>query len=400
MQEPETNNGMRRPCFVCGSLEGPTHIDRTVDVLGVGKQRMAYRACGSCGLVLQDPAVPVEMMLRYYRNFSNYTNAGRGGEPTDRKKLIVEDQIKFVASHSLKPGSAFQVGCSDGYTLSRFAAAGWRVAGCDPSPATIALAEEKWNVKATVGDFESYEASVGEVYDLFILTHVLEHIYDPVAALQKAEGMLADNGALLVEVPLLTEVEHLIEGYFTFEHINYFSHNSLVNTLEKAGFELVGSIHDDYEADQYPIQRLVAKKKKDPKANLVREEVWAANILANFEDWELNQWQSRTAAAVAKVGKGKPAIIWAAGLHTSQLFFYTNIRNDLDIVAIVDNDSQKWGSQLHDIDVISPEDFWQNHADTPLVISSRASEKEIAASLASKGKARDEIILLYQDIIH
>ncbi len=385
---------IRRPCFICGSSEGPVFLDRTMDVLGVGIQRMAYRVCSGCGLVLQDPAVPQQTMLKYYQNYSNYTNSGRGGAPSDRKVHIVEDQVKYVARSGATIGKAFQVGCSDGYTLSRFKAAGWDVSGCDPSASAVDLGRRQWKIEAKIGDFESYAPTRDETYDLFILTHVLEHIYDPVAALKKAATMLADDGIILVEVPLLTDPEHLIEGYFTFEHINYFSHASLTNMLHISGFEMISEIEDDFETDQYPVQRVLAKKTEAPQYSLKNDFSWSRQVLADFEAWEHSQWQKRVDQALSRAGAGS-IVIWAGGLHTSQLFYYTRISEQVTIDAIVDNDSQKWGKCIEGIEVISPDTFWRSHQDKPVLISSRASEQDIAASLLQQGLNQENILTLY-----
>ncbi|SDD58399.1 class I SAM-dependent methyltransferase [Kordiimonas lacus] len=390
-----TENTIRRSCFICGSTQGPVFLDRTMDVLGVGRQRMAYRACEGCGLVLQDPAVPHDTMLTYYQNYSNYTNAGRDGAPSERKTFIVEDQLKYVAGKKTVPGKAFQVGCSDGYTLSRFKAGGWQVFGCDPSASAIDIGRKQWRVEARPGDFESYVPDTGETYDLFILTHVLEHIYDPVEALRKAASMLNDDGIILVEVPLLTDPEHLIEGYFTFEHINYFSHASLTNLLQISGFSLITEIEDDYETDQYPVQRLLAQKSDRKKKPLLNDFKWSQKVLADFEVWERNQWQARLDKALARKDPEQSIVIWAGGLHTSQLFYYTEIAEQTAIEAIVDNDSQKWGKCVHGVTVISPDTYWKSHQDTPILISSRASEQEIASSLREKGVEDGKILTLY-----
>lgn len=385
---------VQRDCFVCGTSNGIFFLNEEWDVLGLGVIQKGFRCCSECGLILQDPVVSPKTMSYYYKNFSNYTNQSRKGLPTKRKIQAVEDQIYFLKKHIQKIGSAFQIGCSDGYTLSRFKKNGWQVYGCEPSAIALTVAKELWDINGSCSEFETYIIEEKDNYDIVILTHVLEHLYNPIEVLKRIDLILNKDGLLLIEVPLFTNEELLPEGYFTFEHINYFSHTSLKNTVEAAGFEIVGEVEDDYETDIYPIQRLVAQRGAKSTREPIKEVNWAKSVINNYVKNEMNIWNDFSSKINEFIPKMKDYVIWASGIHTSQLLCRCKL-NKMPI-AIVDTDIQKWGLKIKGIQVISPDEYFKEYKDTKVVISSQASEVEIYNNLVKKGILETQIKLLYQ----
>ena len=100
--------------------------------------------------------------------------------------------------------------------------------------------------------------------DVLTMFHVLEHVYDPLAALKKAGELLAGDGFLVVEVPnmRLSRIDLplgrrvLFPGYHSPEHLWFFTPRSLRALLSKQGF---GSIAvTTYTFGLYPLVDLVA----------------------------------------------------------------------------------------------------------------------------------------------
>ncbi|MFE8072021.1 methyltransferase domain-containing protein [Marinobacteraceae bacterium S3BR75-40.1] len=397
MSASQAQNTIRRPCVVCGNLKGRHYLVHDLEVLGLETLHVGYRVCSKCGMVQQDPAVSSEAMLAYYRAYSNYTNPSRAGQPTVRKVKGLDTHLAFVERQVMPPGRAFQVGCSDGYTLHRFQQRGWTVKGCDPSPLASSVANSLWNIDTEVTDFESYTPSPGEQYDLIILTHVLEHLYDPVAILRKCDQLLKPKGFLFVEVPLLIPFENHLEGYFTIEHINYFSNASLNNTLARAGMAPVEDIENDFSSDQYPVQRVMVQKSKVPFP-LQCEPAWADRLLSEYEKTEEKAWRAIEQRILHDLAGRERALIWGAGVHTSHLLSKTALLQEVEIAGIIDSDPQKTGQPLAGVAVRAPQDLAETLRELPIIISSRASEGEIQHSLLNQGIAPQQIITLYDHL--
>lgn len=86
---------------------------------------------------------------------------------------------------------------------------------------------------------------INKKYDFINVTHVLEHVSNPLAMLLKLKSCLTENGIIWVESPVEYEelgcnIEYTKKHWEHIaidEHINFFSENSFVKLAEKAGFQ-------------------------------------------------------------------------------------------------------------------------------------------------------------------
>jgi len=363
-----------RTCFICGSIDGECFKVEKWPVTGLGNLKIGFRICSGCGMVLQDPIVDQKLMRLYYKETSNYTNPGRHGLPSTRKIRAVDSQLEIVNRYVKDAGVAFQVGCSDGYTMYRFRESGWNVEGLDPSPSAARIAQQKYDLNLSVGFFEEFHSN--SKYDLIILTHIIEHIYDPRLFLQKVVSLLKPAGRVLIEIPVLVDPDRWPPGYFTFEHVNYFSETSLMNLFMLTNLIPVGPSEIDLAGDIYPVIRCLVKlDNKDGESELVSALSNVQNICHQFFERERKIWKHIDGLLRSQLASFEKVIIWGAGIHTSQLLSCTGIEDYGSIEFIVDSDEQKWGEKLKNYDVKSPKEIpWDDHK-VALVISSYASKK-------------------------
>lgn len=384
-----------RPCPLCHSHDGYSISNETWDVLALGPVEIGFRICRPCGLVLQDPVVPRERMLDHYAAFSNYTNPGRKGRSSPQKERNVARQIALTEEQNLKVGRAFQVGCSDGYTLSEFAGRGWQVDGIDPSPTAGQIARAHYGIETRLGDFESAE-SLG-VFDLFIATHVLEHVYQPISFLEKVADHLTTTGRLLLEVPCLVQPELWPNGYFSFEHVQYFSPRTLETCLEQAGFEILESeIHT--AKLPYPVICVVAKRtvSKTRSEFDAGEYHHALRLVEHFMDRERRTgWQRIEAEVLPRLDRYRAICVWGAGIHTSQLLARTSL-SDRALRFIVDSDRQKVGRRMAGLEIHDPSRIEEEGIDA-VVISTLGSESAVYESTKGLREKGVDVIRLYGD---
>jgi hypothetical protein len=77
-------------------------------------------------------------------------------------------------------------------------------------------------------------------YDCLVLSHVLEHIYNPVDFIRTINSYVCDNGFIYIEVPNANYYEKM-KGFgslqeINIEHINFFSPYSLSKTMIQCGY--------------------------------------------------------------------------------------------------------------------------------------------------------------------
>jgi SAM-dependent methyltransferase len=105
----------------------------------------------------------------------------------------------LCASAGLSPAAVAEIGCGDGALLAELSSRGFgeSLTGFEISATAVDLAVER-GVSAVLFDGASLPVADGS-FDLGVLSHVLEHVEEPVSLLREAARACR---ALVVEVPL------------------------------------------------------------------------------------------------------------------------------------------------------------------------------------------------------
>jgi 2-polyprenyl-3-methyl-5-hydroxy-6-metoxy-1,4-benzoquinol methylase len=131
------------------------------------------------------------------------------------------------------------VGFGDASFLRFMDAAGWDAAGLEVDQAAVSAARSA-GLQVAVGTLEDalYEP---ESFDAITLSHVIEHLHDPVGSLQACFRLLRGNGVLWLATPNLDSPGHRRFGRHWFgldppRHLVLFDLRTIDQTLRKAGF--------------------------------------------------------------------------------------------------------------------------------------------------------------------
>ena len=77
-------------------------------------------------------------------------------------------------------------------------------------------------------------------FNFVMASHVLEHLTDPLKAIDEIKNSLVDGGLFYVEVPMQPEVSSFLSRRIVMhEHINFYSPLSLILSLENNGFKII-----------------------------------------------------------------------------------------------------------------------------------------------------------------
>jgi len=156
------------------------------------------------------------------------------------RRLAEADRSRFLRRVPAG-GSVFEVGAGDGRFLARLAAAGYRVAGNDPSASGCELARARGVAVENVGVEQARVEPHSQ--DAVVLWHVLEHLEDPGDALHAVRGWLAARGRAVVACPDLDSLQARIGGDLWFHqdvprHRTHFTARGLRELLERTGFRV------------------------------------------------------------------------------------------------------------------------------------------------------------------
>ncbi len=204
--------------------------------------------CRRCGLVFSKKFLenfePDLLYNDYYHN--------KAGASVDRFIFGVESivtifrfaralKIYFLAGRKKK---ILDIGCGRGWTLY-FLKKYFNyehVVGTQIS--RPAFEHARGTLKLEVYDKDLLDLKIdSEVFDLVTMWHVLEHVKDPEAYIEKIHQLLRPRGYFIVEVPNLGSwtrnfVGKYWLGYDLKYHLTFYSKNTLLKLLMQHGFEI------------------------------------------------------------------------------------------------------------------------------------------------------------------
>jgi len=196
----------QRPCPACG---GPLAAWRTVPASDPALPgAYALARCGACGTAVTLAPAPAE---------AHEAGAYGGGAP--RGSRTVAPILRAFDRRRLKqlgqagartPGRLLDIGAGRGRFVAQARAAGWYAHGIEPSQRGVEGARAL-GIELVQGGIDDAQVPAGSL-DAATLWHVLEHVEDPGAALERIAGWLRPGGMLLVGVPNLASVQARLGG--------------------------------------------------------------------------------------------------------------------------------------------------------------------------------------------
>jgi len=220
-------------CLLCGADQ--KKIFARVESYGFP---LVYYQCETCGLIFQSLEESRAADLEFYRK--TYRRIYQASEEPTPKDLWVQEQraqhLVDILNHHLEssPERVLDIGASAGVLLQYFQQSfGSEVVGVEPGDAYRAYAEEA-GIKMMESMDDLLVSDHGK-FDLVSMSHVLEHLTDPVGELKKIRSeLLNEGGKLLLEVP-----NFYAHDSYELAHLACFTPHSLGEVLKQAGFKLV-----------------------------------------------------------------------------------------------------------------------------------------------------------------
>jgi 2-polyprenyl-3-methyl-5-hydroxy-6-metoxy-1,4-benzoquinol methylase len=223
------------PCALCGSAQTfPLAVNDGLHVV----------RCGACSLVFVNPQPTAAAIESYYSakelsaqaswsSYFQHTPAQIAGLWNER----FADVARWINGRAPR---LLDIGCGWGDFLHFARSRGWPVSGFEFSESVARVAREKYGLPVRVGSLEEM-GFPARGFDLISMWHVLEHLREPRAALERIAALLAPGGLLVLEVPNLDFLARKSWRYPMSRtlHLYHFSAATLVALVERAGFRVL-----------------------------------------------------------------------------------------------------------------------------------------------------------------
>lgn len=226
--------GRARPCPICGGRSR----------LAGASWRHAYLRCTSCGLIyVSELPAAAAVHASYVAVHPTYQVEHKRNWPAwrEHKQRTLEALELPHLERSLggRAGRALEVGCGEGQLLAVLRQRGWDVSGIELN---ASLSEQARQLGFPVATAPLEDATPSGPFDLVLIVHLLEHLRQPLAALERSRGWLRTGGWLLVETPLRPDLDNI-------DHLYCFGAAALDLALRRCRF--VPRRWFDYVDDHY-----------------------------------------------------------------------------------------------------------------------------------------------------
>ena len=205
-------------------------------------------------------ATPISRLARVRRALANgYRNWRFGAELVPASSLGIpiilalsslRNRVDLTMRHLPRlpvgqPRRLLDVGCGNGQFLEDARRCGWIADGCDFDPRAASIARER-GFDVRDGGIETWAEAAG-MFDAITLSHVIEHVHDPMATLGQAWHLLRDGGTIYIDTPNIKAAGHrrygrAWRGLEPPRHLVLFTWSSMTGALRAAGFTAIRRI--------------------------------------------------------------------------------------------------------------------------------------------------------------
>jgi len=229
-------------CCICGGKNFKTLSEK--DRYGL---YVSVVICKDCGLIQTNPRMTQESYNQFYDTeyrklytgkiipteefFKNQYNKGK------RIFKYLQEKLKININNL----NILEVGTGAGGILKYFKEKGNEVYGCDLGSEYIDFGKKRYGLNLFNGTINSINTNWH--FDIVIYSHVLEHVLNPIAELNRLKSIIDKDSYIYIEVPGVKYLKYSYDMNFLKQlqnaHIYYFILTTLKNLLGKVDYDLV-----------------------------------------------------------------------------------------------------------------------------------------------------------------
>ena len=231
-------------------------------------ESIALGECTKCGHVQQVNMPSPEELATYYSH--HYRSDYKAIHIPKKKHVhragrVALERLDMLRAFQGDRRSLLDVGAGGGEFLYLATKRGWDATGIEPNVGYSEFARAEYGVEVRTGSLNDEASGCVDVVTMF---HVLEHMPDPLASVQRVYERLTRQGLFFVEVPNLIQKDSSPHNIFFKAHVQYFNKDTLLFvtskyfeclTIEdKGNLKAVFRRRDQPKEPQFPSTEVVA----------------------------------------------------------------------------------------------------------------------------------------------
>lgn len=235
--------------------------------------------CPRCGLIWMKPYLNEEGLAKYYADYIGRRRLSN--EVKMRQRSIQYGSDRTFIEHFVSDGKVLDIGCSGGFFLSALSDE-FEKHGIEIDPEAVAYARANQPFGENVVCTSLHDAPYAdESFGLVTMRGTIEHLADPVAAIEKVSQLLAPGGYYYITATpngACFAAELYREQWTLFhpvQHIWHFSPKTLGLICERVGLKLLatdlpylGTPYENVREDVQAVAQAVVLREQDPNAEL------------------------------------------------------------------------------------------------------------------------------------
>lgn len=263
-------------CPVCGSGEKKILYTGLKDHLFGAPGEWTLKECSGCGLVFLDPRPTLEDIRKAYATYYTHSFSSPPGKRSSVQRLYQEIKRDYLGVRwgyyselktwqrllgllmylhpgrradldfsvmylKARPGGRLlDVGCGSGESMERLQNLGWQAEGLDFDDKAVRAARAR-GLRVRLGTLQE-QSYAGESFDVITMSHVIEHVHDPLNMLRECRRILKLDGRLVIVTPNVSSLGHkwFKEAWRGLEpprHLQIFTPLTLRKLAGAAGFD-------------------------------------------------------------------------------------------------------------------------------------------------------------------
>ncbi len=280
-------------CYLCGSSEF-TKVAEQTDLRFFPHDEFQIVQCNLCQLVFTLPKLASETLRKYYpTNYGayrynveelvlNYDLRINHLDPSIRRygtnlyaelyatglkqiqaiffnelirfsyqisDLVRVRQLASMLPFKKKPGNYLHIGSGEGDRFLQLIQQGWNVSAIDINAELMARWRACTPVNAIGGEIKSANFA-NNSFDIIFMSHVIEHLTDPVEELRLLNSWLKPDGVFVCEFPLYGTWSWNLKNKYTYydvpRHTIHIIRQTLANLMQMSGFTIRKVLHMPY----------------------------------------------------------------------------------------------------------------------------------------------------------